>query len=46
MHMFTISIADFVSALLQELPLVKLMTVNKALLGDSLDYLRFISPSK
>jgi hypothetical protein len=36
--MFTISIADFVSALLQEeVPLVMLMTINKALPGDSLD---------
>jgi hypothetical protein len=38
MHMSTISIVDFVSALLQEeVPMVELMTVNKALLGDSLD---------
>jgi hypothetical protein len=38
MHMSTISIVDFVSALLQEeIPMVELMTVNKALSGDSLD---------
>jgi hypothetical protein len=38
MHMSTISIADFVSALLQEeVPMVQLMTVNEVLLGDSLD---------
>jgi hypothetical protein len=36
--MFTISIADFVSALLhEEVPMVELMTVNKALPEDSLD---------
>ena len=38
MHMSIISIADFVSELLQEeVPMVELMTVNKALPGDSLD---------
>jgi hypothetical protein len=36
--MSTISIADFVSALMQEeVPMVELMIVNKALPGDSLD---------
>jgi hypothetical protein len=36
--MSTISIADLMSALQQEeVPLVELMTVNKALPGDSLD---------
>jgi hypothetical protein len=36
--MFTISIADLMNALLQEeVPMVELMTVNKALPGDSLD---------
>jgi hypothetical protein len=38
MHTSTISIADFVSALLQEEDsMVELMTINKALPGDSLD---------
>jgi hypothetical protein len=38
MHTSTISNADFASALLQEEdPMVELMTVNKALPGDSLD---------
>jgi hypothetical protein len=37
MRMSTTSIADFVSALLQEVPMLELMTVDKALPGDSLD---------